>query len=445
MRSLRLEKWLPTVMIILALHLLCVSPALPWASQDPQLAEDYANFLGFRAKDLVGKVATEVTPGTVITNENYRDYPGLKDLLPASLYVRLDRSFYAPLAPMKIAETDQYHLGRGWLEKSIQSAKTARLAADGLTMEGYVGGFTFIHPKRGAELIQWADKEYLGDTIALRPMRMRLYNRKNVQEREMRQHINAVRFLYCTDWRPEGIQPNKEMIHGVGSGVFIYPRDISGVAYVRKRFLAADRPDEFVMYIPSMRRIRRMSGTDMQDPLFGSDVIWDDYNAHAQKLSATDFPCDYKMLPPQEMLLPSFVDYDWPNDRARSGYADYRVDEEGGQGLLRFGTWQRRWVYICESISKDSSYCYSKRVLINDAETGLQLQGDSYDGKGRLWRTGMRDYNLTQNGVGIMEDLGEVIDMVNHHRTILDMQGEKNPKWMDNRYADIRFLTKKAK
>lgn len=445
MGRVRLETWLRSVMVLLGLHLVWASSALAWRSTDPQLAEDYARFLGFRAKDLVGKVAAEVTPGTVITKENFRNHPGLKDLLPASLYTRLDPASYAPLASLRVVETDQYHLGRGWLEKSIESAKTARLAADGLSMEGYVGGFTFVHPKTGAELIQWADKEYIGDTIALRPMRMRLYGRKNTPEREMRQHLNGVRFLYCTDWRPDGIQPNNEMVHGVASGVFIYPRDISGVAYVRKRFLAADKVDEFLMYIPSMRRARRMSGTDMQDPLFGSDIIWDDYNVHAQKLSATDFPCEYRMLPPQEMLLPTFVDYDWPNDRGRSGYSDYRVDEEGPQAYLHFGSWQRRWVYICESISRDPAYCYSKRVMANDAETGLQLQADFYDQKGRLWRTGLRDYNLTQDGVGIMEDLGEVIDVVNQHRTILDMQGEKNPKWMDAKYADLRFLSKKAK
>jgi hypothetical protein len=433
------------ITVVLGLQLICVPSGLSWTTKDPHLADEYAKALGFRAKDLVGKAAPEIKPGTVITGETYRNYPGLENVLPQSLYNRFDPASYAPLAPMRIEETNQYHLGRGWLEKSLASAKTVKIGADGVTLEGYVGGYTFIRPASGAELIQWADNEYVGDTIALRPMRMRLYGRKNTPEREMRQHLNGVRFLNCTDWRPDGIQPNKEMVYGVASGTFIYPRDISGTAYVRTRFIAADRPDEFLLYVPSMRRVRRMSGSDMQDPLFGSDLIWDDYNVHAQKLSTTDFPCNYKMLPPQEMLLPTFVDYDWPYDRARSGFADYKVDEAGDQVFLHFGSWQRRWAYVCESVSKDSSYCYSKRVIVNDAETHLQLQADSYDQQGRLWRSGVRDYNLSQDGVGIMEDLGEIIDHVNQHRTILDMQGEKNPKWMGPEYGDVRFLSKKAK
>ena len=99
---------------------------------------------------------------------------------------------------------------------------------------------------------------------------------------------------------------------------------------------------------------------------------------------------------------------------------------------------------MCEVISKDSAYCYSKRVIVNEPETHVQLQGHSYDQAGRLWRSGVRDYNLSQDGVGITEDLAEVIDHVNQHRTILDFKGQKNPEWMGPDYGDVRFLSKRA-
>jgi len=187
-----------------------------------------------------------------------------------------------------------------------------------------------------------------------------------------------------------------------------------------------------------------MGTRDTQDPLFGSDVTWDDYNVFWQKLSTTDFPNDYKMLPPREMLLPTYIDYEWPKDRTLAGFADYTIDKSGDQVYLHFGSWQRRWVYVCEVISKDSAYCYSKRVIVNEPETHVQLQGHSYDQAGRLWRSGVRDYNLSQDGVGITEDLAEVIDHVNQHRTILDFKGQKNPKWMGPDYGDVRFLSKRA-
>ena len=347
--------------------------------------------------------------------------------------------------PSRLLKLEQYHLGRGWMEKSIASAKKAKIAADGLTLEGYVGGYPFIHPKNGVELIHWADNPYLGDSFGMRPMRLRLFGRDNKPEREMRQQLNVLRYQNCTDWRPEGILPNPEEINYVVSGTFVYPRDLSGTSYVRKRFIPADRPDEFLLYVASMRRIRRMSGRDTQDPLFGSDLLWDDYNVFWQKLSTTDFPCKYTMLPSREMLLPTYIDYDWPDDRASAGYTDYLVDDTGDQVYLHYGSWQRRWVHMVEVKSLDPAYVYSKRVIANEPETCVQLQTDLYDQAGRLHRDWVRDYNLTQDGVGIMEELIDIVDRINQHRTILDFKGHKNPKWMGEDYADVRFLSRKAK
>ena len=171
-----------------------VSSGWSWETTDPQLAADYAKMLGYKVKDKVGKVAPDVKTGITVDGTNYKNYPGLKDLLPESLYTRLDPGAYAPLAPIKIVETDQYHLGRGWMEKSMASAKTAKIGADGLTLEGYVGGYPFMHPKNGVELIHWSDNPYLGDTFAMRPMRLRLFGRDNKPEREMRQQLNVMRY-----------------------------------------------------------------------------------------------------------------------------------------------------------------------------------------------------------------------------------------------------------
>jgi len=447
MISKMVKKGLPLIALMVAAGFLffLAAPCDAWTTKDPKLAEDFAKMLGFKVKDKVGKVAPEIKAGMVINSSNYKDYPGLKELLPQSLYDRLDPASYAPLAPIKIVETDQYHLGQGWIDKTKQSLKTIHLADDGITLQGYVGGHAFIKPKTGAELIQWSDNPYLGDSFAMRPMRLRLYNRENKPEREMRQHLNVSRYLNCTDWRPEGLLPNPEQIHYVVSGTFIYPRDISGTAYVRKRFIPADKPDEFLLYIASMRRIRRMSGRDTQDPLFGSDLVWDDYNVFWQKLSSTDFPNDYNLLPAREMLLPTWIDYDWPDDRASAGYTDFNVDESGDQVYLNYGSWQRRWVYMVESVSKDPAYCYSKRVITNDPEGHVQIQTDLYDQGGRLWRDWVRDYNISQDGVGCMEELIDIVDHVNNHRTILDFKGHKNPTWMGAEYGDVRFLSRKAK
>lgn len=425
--------------------LFTAATAVAWETQDPQLAADWAKMVGFKAPDVVGKIAPEIKPGMVIDTSNYKQFPGLKELLPKSLYDRFDSASYAPLAPIKIAKTDQYHLSRGFMEKSYESAKSCKLDADGISLVGYKGGFPFLQPKTGAELANWVANPYLGDSFAMRPMRLRLYNAKNKPERELRQHLNVIRYTGCTDWREGDIKPNSKNILYVVSGTFIYPRDLSGTAYVRKRFIKAKDSDEFLLYIPSMRRIRRLSGRDSQDPLFGSDLVWDDYNVFWQKLSTTDFPNEYNILKKTEMLLPTFIDYNWPDDRASAGFKDYKIDESGDQVYLHFGSWQRRPVTLFEIKSKDSAYLYSRRVIAIDNETGLLLQTDMYDQAGRLWRSWVRDYNLSQKGEGVMEELIDIVDHINTHRTILDFKGHRNPKWMHTEYSDVRFLSKKSK
>jgi hypothetical protein len=437
-----------TLSIFLGFLLFIASPGLAWdwVTQDPELAKEWAEALGFKTKDIVGKVAPDIKPGMVIDSNNYKNYPGLKELLPKSVYDRFDPNSYAPLAPMKIKTTDQYHPSRGYLKKTLESARTVHIGKDGLTLEGYVGGLPFIHPKSGVELIHIADgHQYLGDTFCTRPMRMRLYGRNNRPERELRQECNGFRFKYCTDWR-EDLTPNPEGIDFVASGTFFYPKDISGTSYVRKRYVAVDKPDEFLLFVASMRRIRRMSGRDTQDALFGSDLIWDDYNYFFQKLSKNDFPCEYKLLPSREMLVPSVIDYNWPDDRSMAGFPDYRVDESGDQVYLHYGTWQRRWVHGVEVIEKDPAYCYSRRVLTIDLERTSVVHCDEYDQAGRLWRCGFpRGVNLSRNGEGMTTDMEEFVDCINKHRTILDMKGEKNPQWMGTEFADVRFLSRRGK
>lgn len=432
------------VFMVLLISIVFATQGFAWKTKDPKLAEDWAKMRGFKAPDIVGKVAPEIKPGMVIDANNYTQFPGLKELLPECIYSRFDPNSYAPVTPIKIVETDQYHLSRGYLEKTLENAKTCKLAADGISLEGYIGGMPFIHPKTGAELVQLLDNAYLGDSFAMRPMRLLLYNKKNEFEREIRQNLNVLRYKGCTDWKKDEIDNPKNLMYAV-SGTFVYPRDLSGTAYVRERYQASGTPDQFRIYIPSMRRIRRLSGRDTQDPLFGCDLVWDDYNFYWQKLSTTEFPNEYIFIGEGEQLAPTQTDYNWPDDRRTAGYKDYYIDTSTGKAQLYYGSYQRRPAYFLEIRSKDPAYVYSKRLISIDKETGIGLYAQMYDQKGRLWRSITRNSNLSQQGMGWMEDLTDLVDHVNHHRTLIDFKGHRNPKWMTREYSDVRFLSKKGK
>ena len=193
-----------------------------------------------------------------------------------------------------------------------------------------------------------------------------------------------------------------------------------------------------------MRRIRKMSGRDAQDPMFGSDMTWDDYNCFWQKLSTTDFPMEYKMLPDRELLIPTQLDYDYPDDRVKGGYPDYYLDETPEGFYPHFGSYQRRPHYVVEMNELDKDYMYSKRVNYIDKETFEIMHSIYFDWAGRVWRTWMRDLNLSQKGLGYGEDMIDIVDHVNHHRTFLDFTSEKNPR-VGLEYTDLRFLSRMSK
>ena len=417
-------------------------PPYEWHTANPELAEKWAKMVGFKAPDVVGKVAPEIKPGMVIDSKNYKNYPGLKKLLSDSLYARLDPNSYAPLAPLKIAPTSQYHWSIGCLEKTLDNIKTCRIAEDGITMIGYNGGIAFPHPKAGIELAWNMDNKYIDDTIYMNPMWLRLYGRDNKPERDMKWYLGQVRWTYRCDWG-EDIKPNLEGVNYASSGWFFYPRDLSGTCYLRRRFLDVEKPDEFLLYLPSMRRIRRMSGKDTQDPIFGSDIVWDDFQGYYQKISATTFPVDWKIIGKAEILQPTEVHIDYRRGEERP--PSFYVDDSGEQTYMYYGSWQRRPVWIVEGKELDKSYSYSIRRMYIDREINSFLHSELFDQAGRLWRTWLRE-GVIENHTGYYgENFIDAVDHLNNHRTILDCKQIPNPEWVGPEYSDMKFLIRKAK
>jgi len=411
-------------------------PPYQWKSENVELARAWEEMMGFKASEAVGKAAPEIKPGMIIDGSNYKDYPGLKKLLSPGLWLRMDPSSYAPLGPLKIGETDQYHWSEGCRKKSVENTGSCRIGGDGISLEGYKGGIPFIHPRKGIESAWNRDNKYMGDTFEVSQFWMRLYGRNNRPERSLKQTVWHVRWSNRCDWG-EDVKPNPEGISYILSAHLFYPRDISGNAWVRRRFLDPEKPDEFLLYIPSMRRVRRMSGLDSQDPSFGSDVTWDDYELYYQKISSNTFPVKWNIVKETESLLPTNIGKERPSG--------YYVDESTGKACLYYGSWQRRPTRILEGIELDKSYMYSRRVLVVDREFLGCSQTDLYDQKGRLWRSIVRDLSIDPVTGYYMDDLFDEIDCINYHRTIVEFVGIRNPEWMGTEYGDLKFLINKSR
>ena len=54
---------------------------------------------------------------------------------------------------------------------------------------------------------------------------------------------------------------------------FDAPRDIAGAVESALYYLDPSKPDSLMIYLPSMRRVRKMTSSDTQDPIMGQDQI----------------------------------------------------------------------------------------------------------------------------------------------------------------------------
>jgi hypothetical protein len=155
---------------------------------------------------------------------------------------------------------------------------------------------------------------------------------------------------------------------------FHSPRDIAGTAQCGLSFTDPKKMDQMYIYIPSLRRIRKMSTTDTQDPIMGMDQIYDDREGFRQKLTPFKYPYKYELLEDREYLCAE----------ASEDGAEYFSSE----GLEIIGMkFQRRPVYVVKLTQLDKNYIYGHRIFFIDKETFNFHHAEHYDQKGRLYRT----------------------------------------------------------
>src|SRR5207253_784725 len=67
------------------------------------------------------------------------------------------------------------------------------------------------------------------------------------------------------------------------------PYDVKGVGFVSNRYLDFAKQDDAWLYLPALRRIRRLSTAQRSDALFGQDTDVDSYGGYAGQSSWMDW------------------------------------------------------------------------------------------------------------------------------------------------------------
>jgi hypothetical protein len=354
-------------------------------SYDPEkMKAVWEECVGFKAPDVVGKIAPEIKPGKY-TWQDKQKYPFDK-IMWKEMYDRFNPSgqgtpnHVGNFTEIEIVPTRQYYWALPIAEATKKNMGKCKQDSQGYLLEDtYEGGYPFPRPSGPFMAQQF----------------MYNWNKKYIygQDYHYLEHILGVNKYWKQDWDalgqatwlrlqgraypPYGWLDERGKKQGEQSALIyrvLGPRDLFGNILSVTNYTDPNKYDLYLYYVNMLRRIRRLSASDTQDPAVGQDVIFEDPLGFGQKLSPTRWPYTYKVIGEQEYLVPMTWD-GTPYIDANAGYT---------QKLVQF---ERRPVVVVELDQTDPNYVYSKRILYFDKETLLPIDIQNYDQKGRLYRT----------------------------------------------------------
>jgi len=329
----------------------------------------------------------DVAPGDRISPRNVEK---VKDLVSPGVEWCVQHGF-----PMTIVAPKHVEWPQAYKEATERYAGQVRLSSDGLHIEGYVAGQPF--PKLDPQDPQYALKlmwNYEYRFFFTDDSDVRNFDADcgtitpggplGVERHFLLDHLRRLKWngrLYV-DPKPEKI-PNRQGLRSQqGLYPILEPFDMKGVGALTNRYLDPSRQDDSWLYLPSLRRVRRLSTAQRSDALFGQDTDIDSYDGYAGQIAWMD----WKLLGEREMLGVLHAEH-FPVRWADK--VDWAFDD----------VWEKRHVYVVEGVSKIPQYAYLKRVLFIDKESWGILYSDIYDRSGELWKVWINDVSFRKQAV----------------------------------------------
>ena len=294
--------------------------------------------------------------------------------------------------PITVVETKSIELPKAYKEATEKYSGQVKLSDDGRILSGYVAGMPFpkIDPNDPlvANKIMWNydRKSLTTDDVDLRNFDAdtgTIYGGEKemgVERHFLLDHLRGLNFdgrLYV-DPKPK-FEPNPEGVQAK-SGLYpiLEPFDLKGVGTLSFRYLDIDKQDDTWLYLPTLRRVRRLSSAQRSDALFGQDTDVDSYYGYA----GSPAWMDWKFLGEREMLGVMHAQ-NYPVKWAAGG-ANFAFDD----------VWEKRKVYVVEGTPRLAQYAYSKRLIFIDKETYAVLYSDIFDRAGNLWKVWINDFSF---------------------------------------------------
>ena len=371
-------------------------------------------------------------PGTVIDATNVAQYRQLLDPDIADLVAKdwLTIPVGEPLSfdphPNFVAATERY-------AGQAQMGEGAGALMNYTAGRPFAGELSVDDPRAGDKMAWNMRYAFAGDSGEIPEMYWGYREmRSQTLERTLTFNAAAIRFKYrhVIDPVPE-LPKNAYNVYSAISLTAEDPTDVSGTKLLIFYNADDNKDEQGWMYVPTLRRVRRIATTARTDSFLGSDIMIEDFLGYSGRIK--DMTWAYKGS--TFVMLPMYRHDQVPHSNVKARHFDYHfVDFTGYSSCFPKVTWQLRKVQILEGVPVREDHPLSKRYFYVDDQTAFPVMGKVYDRAGVLWKFLMAglahpDYHLPQNrgsGVGLL-DSAAAIDIQNMHCTTLQMMAVVNP------------------
>jgi hypothetical protein len=352
---------------------LLLSLALPAAVLADEATDDVVPGLPFKEGDVI----------------TYETVDKLKDYLPPQFWEHREYFFYEGMQ-MAIGPVQRdYTLGADAYVKATQDNLGQPKIGKDMSLENYKGGLPFTEidckgdPNAGAKIIWNFQKAWEGDggksnwsyTYWDRGDQLPLYYEGSARSVKLKERVEPQFAENDGD-----IFKNERRLNAFGIEVEA-PFDARGILVLSYRYKAADlsldqtKNDDTWVYVPDLRRTRRISTAQRTDSVQGTDFTMDDLRSFAG-------------IPPQyswECLGEATVIAPMNTKNLAHPYTD---DYNFGPYGFSFANdqWEVRDAWIIRFDPRNEDHPYHHKDIYMDKETYNSLYSFAYDRKKELWK-----------------------------------------------------------
>jgi hypothetical protein len=336
--------------------------------------------------------AEDVVPGAPFQEGeviSFETLDKLKDYLPPEFWKNREYFFYEGMELEVGPFYRDYSEPKTYHDATAEYASKATIGKDG-SLEGYVAGRPFPQeidckgdPQAGEKVIWNFNKRWNGDGSTSsyfysywdRGEQLPLYYEGTAKAIALSNRAEP-------QYKETGgdIFKKEKRLNAFGIEVDA-PFDARGIMLMSYRYKAADGPletaknDDTWVYLPDLRRVRRISSAQRTDAVAGTDFTFDDL----QSFSGIPPQYSWECLGEQDVIAPfntKVLAYPYDEDHNFGPYGLSYADDR----------WEVRHAWIMRFDPKNDDHPYDHKDLWIDKQTYEPLYSFAYDRKKELWK-----------------------------------------------------------